>query len=230
MEKYIQITAGKGPAECQWVVAQVLKFIIRAAQEQGLEHEILHREEGVQNRTLCSVLLSISGSKASTLIKEWEGSVQWIGQSPFRKYHKRKNWFIGVQEVKQEFQVLDFKESDLKIETSRSGGPGGQHANKVNTAVRLTHLPSGISIRASDTRSQAQNKKLATQRLKLLLQQKKQNEMISNVSDNWKNHNSLERGNPIKVFQGSDFKTKRKDKSNKQQRAKLKQAFRREME
>jgi peptide chain release factor len=96
-----------------------------------------------------------------------------------------------------------WNEKEVSYESMRSSGPGGQHVNKTESAVRATHLPSGISTTASDERSQAMNKKSATERLKNKLlgsYVEKQNEQ---VREKWLEHHSLERGNAVKVFKES---------------------------
>ena len=93
---YLQITSGRGPAECCRVVALVLERIVRQAQASGLKVEMIEREVGPVNRTLLSATIALQGAASGELADEWEGTVQWIAQSPYRIYHKRKNWFVGV--------------------------------------------------------------------------------------------------------------------------------------
>ena len=196
---YIQITSGRGPAECCRVVALVLEKILKQATKLGLKTEVLERESGEINRTLFSATLSIEGDNCDEILKEWEGTVLWIAQSPYRIYHKRKNWFVGVKS----FQPLDshsLKESDISYQTLRASGPGGQHVNKTESAVRAIHIPSGVTVTASDQRSQLQNKKLATERLLMKLSAWQIEQAMQVAQENWSNHNSLERGNPVKTI------------------------------
>lgn len=196
---YLQITSGRGPAECCRVVALVLEQLMKEARQQGLSVEVLEREEGPLNRTLFSAVLSIEGTGCQSFVKEWEGTIQWIAQSPYRIYHKRKNWFVGVNT----FQVPDahdINEKDFLFQTFRASGPGGQHVNKTESAVRVTHLPSGLNVTASDQRSQLQNKKLATERLLIKLSAWEVEQTMRVAQENWSNHNHLQRGNPVKVI------------------------------
>jgi len=221
MKTYIQLTAGRGPAECCWVVAQVLRYLLDAGRAEGLKCTVLHREPGPQNATLYSATVSVEGKKAAAFAQPWLGTVQWVGQSQFRKMHKRKNWFIGIAEVKfnSRFAVRD---QDISYEVFRSSGPGGQHVNKTSTAIRARHLQSGLFATAMDQRSQLQNKKLARERLIELLQLKETEAQQEQAQSNWKNHTALERGNPVKVFRGSDFKPERSKKGYKNKRNSLK--------
>ena len=93
----MQITSGRGPAECCRVVALVLQKILKEAAGKGIITEILEREEGEINRTLYSATLSLEGLKATVFINDWEGTLLWISKSPYRIHHKRKNWFIGIK-------------------------------------------------------------------------------------------------------------------------------------
>ncbi len=229
MEKLIQITSGRGPAECCWVVAQVLKKLIQEAQNQGIKHDIVDRQTGNENRTLVSATIQLNGNDLTSFLESWVGTIKWVGQSQFRKHHKRKNWFVGVNEIDPIGLNLKLNHNDIQFEAIRSGGPGGQHVNKVSTAVRAKHLPSGLSVLASDSRSQSQNKKKAKERLIQLLQIKDLEAKGDQIRSNWQNHNELERGNPVRTFQGSDFKSNKKRKSFKNKRQRLKQELKRDI-
>lgn len=203
MEKiYIQITSGRGPAECCRAVALVLEKILKQAQQQGLIVNVLDREPGQINRTLLSATIEIEGVEAKALLREWEGTVQWIARSPYRIHHQRKNWFVGVYEIK-ETDKAKFNEKDFEYQTLRASGPGGQHVNKTESAVRVIHIPSGLSVTASDQRSQLQNKKLATERLFVKLAAWNLEQIAQKAEENWNNHNNLQRGNPVKVIRES---------------------------
>jgi peptide chain release factor len=200
MEKtYIQITSGRGPAECCRAVSKVVEKMLKEAKQQGIYAEIVEREEGEIKRTLLSAVLFIAGENLDTFVDSWEGTVLWIAQSPYRKFHKRKNWFVGVQCLPI-FEENAWHESELRVQTLKASGPGGQHVNKTESAVRVTHVPSGISVMASDERSQLQNKKQAIERLKIKLAAYEQERAMAFVQANWQNHNELERGNPARVI------------------------------
>ncbi len=200
MEKiYIQITSGRGPAECCRVVSKVLELMLKEAKQQNIYIEVVEREEGEINRTLLSAILFLAGENLESFVDSWEGTVLWIAQSPYRKFHKRKNWFVGVQ-VLPTLEKMDWNENDLRFQTLKASGPGGQHVNKTESAVRVTHIPSGVSVMASENRSQLQNKKAAIERLKIKLMAYEQERMLELTQENWQNHNELERGNPVRTI------------------------------
>ncbi len=221
MEKIIQITAGRGPAECSWVVAQVLKLFLQEAKLEGFQHVILHREKGTQNGTVKSVTIGLTGKNMDAFLTTWLGTIQWIGASTFRKYHKRKNWFVGAFELKQ-MHTMNVDEKDISFQTMRSTGPGGQNVNKVNSAVRAIHNPTGVQAVAMDSRSQHQNKKLAIARLKEKVNQVNLEQLKGGMTDQWENHLGLQRGNPVRIFKGTDFKHQKEHKKYKPKRQKLK--------
>lgn len=225
MEKIIQITAGRGPAECTWVVAQVLKKVLEEAQEYRLETVLLQREAGTENGTIETATIAIKGKSAGEFVNTWIGTIQWIGQSQFRKMHKRKNWFIGIFEI-EPHKNASVSESDIQYQAMRSSGAGGQHVNKVSSAIRATHIPTGIAVVAMDSRSQHQNKKLATARLLKKLEDEKLVQLKNHVGKQWENQLNVERGNPVRVFSGSDFKKNKVEKNYKGTRQKLKNELR----
>ena len=99
--KIIQITSGRGPAECCWVVAQILKQFLEAVNDSGIAYSILQREKGIENMTLQSVTVQLKGNNLSRFLSQWIGTIQWIGTSTFRPQHKRKNWFVGLYEIRK---------------------------------------------------------------------------------------------------------------------------------
>ena len=225
--KIIQLTASKGPVECAWVVAKILKVFLKELNDNTIAYTILHKENGIENGTVQSVSIEIKGKQLSQFLKNWLGTIQWIGTSTFRKYHKRKNWFIGCNELNQ-YQEKTIQEHEIQFQAIRSSGPGGQHVNKVSSAIRAKHLKTGVQVLVSDSRSQHQNKKIAIQRLKEKIASHNTNQLKEAVKNEWENHLTLQRGNPVRVFTGTDFKQKKKNKSFKTKRNQLKNDLRRE--
>ncbi|WP_294285740.1 peptide chain release factor H [uncultured Chryseobacterium sp.] len=221
MEKLIQITAGKGPLECQWVVAKVLKVFLEEIKNNNIAYEIIHRENGDENLTLKSVTLLLKSKGLEDFLESWLGSICWTGKSTFRKLHKRSNWFIGIFEL-EGLEKVSFHEKDIQFQTARSQGSGGQNVNKVNTAVRATHIPTGQSVFVQDSRSQLENKKLSIERLKAKVLEQNIIQLQKRMQETWNNHLNVQRGNPARTFSGTDFKKNYQEKSFSKQRRHLK--------
>lgn len=205
LSKTIQITSGRGPRECEWVVAQTLAFFLSEMKKQNIKTKIVDQQQGRTNREIQSVTVELKGKNLDQTLTSWQGTIQWIGQSPFRRNHKRKNWFIGFFELKRK-KLIEFNEKDVEFQSMRSSGAGGQHVNKVSSAVRAIHIPTGIQAVSMDSRSQLQNKKAALLRLTEKLNEINEGKRNGEVTDKWSNHLELERGNAVKVFVGEKFK------------------------
>jgi peptide chain release factor len=208
---WLQITSGRGPAECQLAVAKLAGVIEKDARVSGLSCELLDAVEGSERGTLLSALLSIEGETAAAFAARYKGSVLWVCPSPFRPTHKRKNWFVGVDVLNPPDVATSggIKTSDVVIEAMRASGPGGQHVNKTESAVRATHKPTGLVAVAREERSQAMNKRLALARLAGLLAAGVEAAQAGAERDRWAQHDALERGKPARTFTGPAFREKR---------------------
>lgn len=229
MKKCIHITAGRGPEECCLVVAQVLKRMIRLCNETGCDYQVVHREPGSINGNLRSASLLVDTKNDREFLNDWIGTIQWTSESPFRPAHKRKNWFVRVSEVPRE-KLGEFDPGSVRYESFRSGGPGGQHVNKVASCVRATHLPSGLSVKVSDTRSQLQNREIALRRLEQAWNARRLEQLAAERMTRWGQHGQLERGNPVKTFYATEIRPEHETKKSRDKRTTEKQQWKRNLE
>ena len=190
----VQISSGQGPAECGLAVG----LFYRQLQKEGRDIRLIQSVRAKGGKGYSSILFETEED-----MRELEGSVLWICRSPFRPKHRRKNWFIDVSVLEQ----LPDTQGDMKLrfETFRSKGKGGQHVNKVETGVRIIHVPTGISVVSTEARSQHMNKKLAMNRLCDILADMELENRQREKELAWLEHTRLERGNPVRIYEGMQF-------------------------
>lgn len=206
MAKIIQITSGRGPQECDFAVQKIAQLFIDDAVKSNILINIIQDETDAHGASVFIQIVETS-KEVDTFLRTWLGTIQWICESPFRPKHKRKNWYIGIFESEKQNEAI-IHLHDIQYQAVRSSGAGGQNVNKVSSAVRATHLPTGITVLAMDSRSQHQNKKLATERLIEKLQNMALNEVKLTEKNTWLNQTKVERGNPTRTFIGIKFREK----------------------
>ena len=133
-----------------------------------------------------------------------KGTIQWICQSPFRPHHKRKNWFVDVSIISESENLCT--DPDIRFERFHSGGKGGQNVNKVETGIRIIHIPTGISVTSTAERTQLLNRKDALNKLNLLIKERNDATKQKQVNNAWREHNRSVRGNPVRIYKDMSFK------------------------
>ena len=198
---WVQLSAGRCPAECEWVVGRLAPRLIQDVSAHGLTVMEIARTPGAHGGDARSILLRISGPEAAARVHGWLGTIQWSGASPYRPQYPRKNWFVSVAAFAE--PAADHWESTgVRVETLRASGPGGQHVNRTESAVRVTHVPTGLSAIAQEERSQHLNRRLALARLASLFAERAECNAREGDTARWQQHTRLIRGNPVRVYRG----------------------------
>ena len=197
----IKLNAGAGGTEaCDWC-SMLYRMYQRWADKTGFTTEVLDFLDG-DEAGLKSITLQVNGENAYGYLKSEKGVHRLVRISPFNAAGKRQTSFVScdvMPDIEEDLDV-EINPDDLRIDTYRSSGAGGQHINKTSSAIRITHLPTGIVVQCQNERSQFQNKDKAMQMLKAKLYLLKQQENAEKLSDIRGDVKDINFGNQIRSY------------------------------
>lgn len=201
------LSAGRGPDECAWAVAELARRLEAEAAAAGLRTRRREPVAGDRPRTFRSIVVELVGGPpgaAEAVAERWTGTLCWQAPSPWRQGSGRrgtgrKNWFVAGQRLRPAPPPPRFDERDVTIAAVRTGGPGGQHRNKASTAVRATHRPSGHTVVVDTERYLSANRRSALSLLRQRVEADAASALDAEATGRWRSHDQLVRGEPVRV-------------------------------
>ncbi|MFQ8841204.1 MAG: peptide chain release factor 2 [Clostridium fessum] len=197
----LKLNAGAGGTEAMDWCSMLYRMYQRWADKKGFTTEVLDFMDG-DEAGLKSITLQVNGENAYGYLKSEKGVHRLVRISPFNAAGKRQTSFVScdvMPDIEEDLDV-EINPDDLRIDTYRSSGAGGQHINKTSSAIRITHLPTGIVVQCQNERSQFQNKDKAMQMLKAKLYLLKQQENAEKLSDIRGDVKDINFGNQIRSY------------------------------
>ena len=197
----LKLNAGAGGTEAMDWCSMLYRMYQRWADKKGFTTEVLDFLDG-DEAGLKSITLQVNGENAYGYLKSEKGVHRLVRISPFNAAGKRQTSFVScdvMPDIEEDLDV-EINPDDLRIDTYRSSGAGGQHINKTSSAIRITHLPTGIVVQCQNERSQFQNKDKAMQMLKAKLYLLKQQENAEKLSDIRGDVKDINFGNQIRSY------------------------------
>jgi peptide chain release factor len=198
-EASLFLSAGRGPQECAWALAHLVRRLEADAGRHDLVARPTDTVAGPHAGTYRSAVVRVTGTGAQAFAASWTGTLCWQAPSPYRPSAGRKNWYVIAQPYRPDAAPTRFAEEDVDIVGCRTGGPGGQHRNKVSTAVRATHRPTGIVVVVDTERQFGQNRRLALERLRERIERGNDAADRAVTAARWRAHDELVRGNPVRT-------------------------------
>jgi peptide chain release factor 2 len=197
----VSINAGAGGTDAQDWAEILMRMYLRWVEQKAFKSEIIDLAQG-DEAGIKSVTFSVDGPYAYGYLKLEEGVHRLVRISPFNASGKRHTSFASVSvypQVDQEI-AIEILDKDLRVDTFRASGAGGQHVNKTSSAVRLTHLPTNIVVSCQQEKSQHRNREMAMKVLKARLYQKEQEKQQKQMQDLYESKDEIGWGSQIRSY------------------------------